>query len=119
MLKHIGEFTDLAHCDVKLALKHLNHLVVILARRGLLHGVVSATTTSGGLLKLGEGLASLVDVIDGTDDLTNLLVVSVLALNLVFKVLFESLVLFLNFIDITGQCGHISLLVVELGRHVS
>ena len=82
-------------------------------------GVVSATATTGGLLKLGEGLASLVDVIDRTDDLTNLLVVSVLALNLVFEVLLKRLVLFLNFIDITGQCGHISLLIIELGCHVS
>ena len=64
-------------------------------------------------------MASLVDVIDRTDDLTNLLVVSVLALNLVFEVLLERLVLFLNFIDITGQRRHISLLIIELGCHVS
>jgi len=45
-------------------------------------------------------LASCVDIVDRADDLANLLIVSILAFNFIFKVLLQSLVLQLNAFDI-------------------
>ena len=78
--------------------------------------VITAAAT--GILLI-EGLTSLIDIIDGADDLADLLVVGVLALNFVLEVLLESLVLDLNAIDSTGQDGHLLLLIVELCSHIS
>ena len=58
------------------------------------------------------------DVVDTTDYLTDLLLISVLALDLILEVKFKSLVLHLNILDLTLECSHMALLSVQLGVHL-
>ena len=112
VLQHVSQLADFAHGIVQLSLQALDHLMAVfpsgLRDRGA--NLVLA-------LEAGEVLARRRDVVDGADDLADLLVVGVFALDFVFEVLLERLVLHLDVLDLKLQRGHLALLVVELGRH--
>jgi len=71
------------------------------------------------LLHGGKLLTRGMNVLDRADDLTDLLVVRILALNLIFKVLFESLVLKLDLLQLLLEASHNLLLRQELLGHLS
>ena len=70
------------------------------------------------VLQLLQNEASLIDVLDRADNLADLLVVRVFAVDLVFEVLLQSRVVSRDFLDFTLQAGHLTLSFVKYGRHL-
>ena len=66
---------------------------------------------------LSQNVARDVNVVDGGDDLADLLVVCILALNLILKVLLEGLILHLDVLDLTLQSRHSLLALVKVFSH--
>lgn len=59
------------------------------------------------------------NVFDGRNNLAHLLIVAIFALDFIFKVLFESLILELNFLNLSLKTRHILLLFIQLSSHFS
>ena len=94
MAQHFCQLAHLAHRFVKSDLKLLHHgMTFLVLRLLLLICRCCALTLLWRLLHRSQLLTGIVNVRNGTGDLTDLLVVGILTLNLVLKVLLQRLVL--------------------------
>ena len=82
MLKYISQFADLTDSLVKLVLQHFDHLTAIFSS-----WLLDSNDGLSTVLQLSQLITGRVYVVDRTDDLSNLLAVGVLALDLILKVL--------------------------------
>lgn len=71
------------------------------------------------ILHRSQFFAILVNIFDGRNNLAHLLIVAIFALDFIFKVLFESLILELNFLNLSLKTRHILLLFIQLSSHFS
>lgn len=119
VLKHICQLTYFVDCLQKLLLKlvYVNFLVITLLWVFFLRRLCLSLVRHLPLLQIAEYLARLRDVIDRVNDLADLLVIGILALDFIFKVLLQGLVLHLDALNLALETSHHLLLLKKSSVH--